>query len=321
VADHRWLRRSGRRSFLGQVVRGSVGVTAGWALPRVARAQATPDVVIGRGGEVRDRLAAVLKPLGGVERFVRAGATVVIKPNAAFSEPPETGGNTTPEVAAAVVHACKAAGAGKVIVTEGCCSNRGLFATTADPTGVTQAAQAEGAEVIDPSGNAANYREVRLDAPDCQTHPINRLILEADLVINLPRLKTHPGTGYTMSIKNLMGVMRQPGVFHKDGWKKLPERLSCLGRALQPHIALTIIDATDLVEGWAAGHPGKLTRLNVLIAGTNMATADAIGLTFFGKNPLSDWQCAAGDNYLRLAHQAGWGKADLREINFRQVGL
>ena len=321
MADRHWLRHSNRRRFLTQLARYSAGIAGGWAAPRLARAQATPDVVIGRGGEVPDRLAAVLEPLGGMARFVEPGSTVVIKPNAGFAEPPGTGGNTTPEVMSAVVRACRAAKAGTIIVVEGCCSNRGLFGTGADPTGVTQAAQAEGAEVVETGTDAANYRDVRLDAPDRPEHPIAKLILEADVVINLPRLKTHPYSGYTMSIKNLMGVMRHPHHFHNDGWKKLPERLSCLGRALQPYIPLTIIDGTDLVTDWAAGHPGKLARLNVLIAGTNMATTDSIGLTFFGKNPLSDWQCATGDNYLRLAHRAGWGKADLREIGIKQVSL
>ncbi|MFQ6096969.1 MAG: DUF362 domain-containing protein, partial [Armatimonadota bacterium] len=100
-----------RRQFIRRLL-GSGAALGGVCL--VASAEPTkrrPDVVVARGGSVPDRLLAALRPLGGIERFVKRGSVVVIKPNAAFNEPPETGGNTTPEVVAAMVRACRAAGA------------------------------------------------------------------------------------------------------------------------------------------------------------------------------------------------------------------
>jgi uncharacterized protein (DUF362 family) len=321
VLDHP-SNRLGRRHFLAQLAGGALGVGACLLSRCRAAAQGLPDVVVARGGEVNARLAAVLRPLGGLERFVRPGCSVVIKPNAAFGEAPERGSGTTPEVVAAVVHACKAARAGTVIVAEHCLSNRGMFGTSCDPSGITQAAIAEGAETIDTGMSPGNYSDLRLDAPDRPTRPISGFIQRADVAINLARLKTHPCAGYTMTIKNLMGVMLRPDEFHNDGWAKLPERLSCLGRAVQPFITLSIIDATDRVENWAAGDPNaKLTRLDTLIAGINMVSVDAIGMTLFGVDPLADWSCATGGNYLRIAQQAGWGKADLRQISLVNVSL
>jgi uncharacterized protein (DUF362 family) len=315
------MTRINRRDFLRQVGVTSAGVVLG-CLPRRTSAQTTPDAVVARGGTFNDRLKAVLEPLGGIRRFVRTGHTVVIKPNAAFAEAPIRGSNTTPEVVGAVVRICNKAGARKVIVAEHCLSNSGGFGTQYDVSGISQAAMAEGAELIDTGTDAKYYRQFDLAAPGQETHPITKLLFEADVVINLPRLKEHPYAGYTMSIKNLMGVMLHPEVFHRDSLRKLPERLSCLGRALQPQIALNIIDGTDIVENWAAGRrKARITRIDTLIAGTNMVTTDAIGMSFFGLNPLADWKCATGDNYIRLSHRLGWGNADLSTIRVKKVSV
>ncbi len=301
-----------RRQFLR---RAAYGAGAAWAFPELPRRplpEGAPRAVVARGGAVDARLAAALAPLGGIRAFVAPGSRVVIKPNAAFAEPPKTGGNTTPEVVAAVVRACRAAGAGSVTLVEHCLSNRGQYGTENDMSGITEAARAAGAGLIDTGGDPTLYRDLTIDAPGMRVHPISRPLLDADVVINVPRLKTHPVIGYTMSIKNLMGAMRAPGSFHGG---ELGERLACLGRALQPRIPLTIVDATDKVEGWAAGRPGRLTRLDTLVAATNMVSADAVGLTLFGKDPLRD--CG----YVRLADQMGWGVGDPSFIEVVEADL
>jgi uncharacterized protein (DUF362 family) len=270
----------------------------------------TPQVIVARGGSVSARLEAVLRPLGGIGRFVRPGAIVAVKPNGAFAEPPATGGNTTPEIVGAIVRACREAGAARVVVTDHCLSSHGTFGTENDVSGVTQAAKAAGAEVFDTGAQEQLYLPADLDAPGIRSHPVNAYVLQADVVINAPRLKTHPEAGYTMGIKNLMGTMLRPDMLHA----RLAMGLACLGQALRPHVALTIVDATDIVRGWAAGQPGKLTPLGALIAGRSMVSVDAIGVTLFGADPLARWPCSAGDSYLRIAHEQGWGVADPRLI-------
>jgi uncharacterized protein (DUF362 family) len=313
--------RVSRRDFIRQIGVTSASVAFG-CLTKGAFAQTTPDVVVAHGGTIDDRIKAALEPLGGIERFVIPGQTVVIKPNAAFAEAPNRGSNTTPEVVRGVVRICNKVGARKVIVVEHCLSNSGRFGTSYDVSGVSQAAIAEGAELVDTGTDAKYYHQFRLTTPFQENYTITRLLFEADVVINLPRLKEHPFAGYTMSMKNLMGVMQYPAVIHRDDWRKLPERLSRLGRALQPHITLNIIDGTDIVENWAAGQrKARLTRIDTIIAGKNMVTTDAIGMTFFGLNPLDDWKCATGDNYIRLSHRAGWGNADLKTIRVKEVSV
>ena len=150
---------------------------------------------------------------------------------------------------------------------------------------------------------------------------VARAILEADAVINLPRLKTHPLTGYTMAVKNLMGALRNPYAFHKSGDAKLPLYIAALGAALRPHITLNIVDATDLVRGWAAGKPGRLTRIDTIIAAPDLFAADAVAVTLFGDDPLAHWKCPCGDSYLRIAHAEGLTTADPSKLNTKHIEL
>jgi len=301
--------RSTRRHFL-QAVLGAGAITAGaWAAP--ARGAGAHSAVVAHGGAIGERVSRALQPLGGIERFVAKGATVVLKPNAAFAESPDMGGNTRPEVVRAVVEACHGAGAGRVIVSEHCLSNHGAFGTENDISEISPAAQGAGAEIVDTWRTADEDRAGTLGAPEHPTHPISKRVLDADVVINLPRLKTHPVIRHTIAIKNMMGAMQEPGRFHGPA---LGENLAYLGMALQPHVDLTIVDATDRVDNWAAGRPGNLKRLDRLIAATNMVTADAVGLTFFGVDPLADCE------YVRLSHRMGWRTTLLPAAVFCRLG-
>lgn len=309
-----------RRDFL----RLGLGATAAAFLggsQRLLAANPPPDVVVAHGGSMHARLKAALRPLGGISRFVHRGAKVVLKPNAAFMEPPQTGGNTHAEVVAAVAEACHGAGAASVTILEHCLSNAGAFGTDHDLSGMTDVARATKSGLVDPGDALAHYERVKLGAAGLGAQPIAREFLNADVVINLPRLKTHPYCGYTISIKNLMGVMHDPSVLHNKGWHPLVDGLACLGHALQPHVALNIVDGTDLVRHWAAGRPGQLSPLGVLIAGVAMVSVDAVGVSFYGENPLGKWKCDTGDSYLRVSQERGWGEADPSRLRIARVNV
>ena len=70
-----------------------------------------------RGEDTHKMVEAALKPFGGMERFIRPGDRVVIKPNVAWDRTPEQAANTNPDVVAAVVRHCVAAKAGRTTST------------------------------------------------------------------------------------------------------------------------------------------------------------------------------------------------------------
>ncbi|MCX7597349.1 MAG: DUF362 domain-containing protein [Armatimonadetes bacterium] len=307
----------------------TAGLAAGVLVGRggfAANGGETPDVVLARGGDMEARLSAVLRPFGGLAAFVKKGDRAVIKPNAAFAETPEAGGNTTPELITALVRACWQAGVASVTLVEHCLSNHELFGTDDDPSGITQAAKAAGASILATRGVPEAYRPIRVGAPGMDEMPVTAAILDADVVINLPRLKSHPGTGYTVSMKNLMGAVANPGAMHEGGVEPLCQRIACLAHGLQPHISLNIVDATHVVRDWAAGRPATLTRADTLIAGVNMVSVDAVGVTLFDDDPLGHWICGWNGNpiqeqYIAYAHRMGWGPADLSSVRLLRVDV
>ena len=93
------------------------------SLLRDLAAAEMPVVAVAEGTDrVRTTLKA-LAVLGGIGRFVKPGATVVVKPNMGWDRNAEQGANTHPLVVRAVVQECLKAGAKKVKVFDRTCND------------------------------------------------------------------------------------------------------------------------------------------------------------------------------------------------------
>lgn len=122
---------------------------------------------------------------------------------------------------------------------------------------------------------------VRLDKVDIGqpygTIDIARDVLEADLIINLPKLKTHSGMLLTLGIKNLFGCvvgLQKPKWHLKCG--DHPEifagLLTQIYRVVNP--ALTIVDGIMALEGQGPGTSGDPRHLGVLVGSRNTVAVD-----------------------------------------------
>ncbi len=103
--------------------------------------------------EGSDRKATVnkaIESLGGIERFVKQGETVAIKPNVAFASSPMLGATAHPELVAEVVRLCYKAGAKQVIVTDNPINDP---ASCFKSSGIGKAAGAAGAKVVLPKAH------------------------------------------------------------------------------------------------------------------------------------------------------------------------
>jgi uncharacterized protein (DUF362 family) len=86
-------------------------------------ASAWPTVSVAKGTNA-DSATAILKTaldgIGGIERFVKPGMTVAIKPNATWAYPPFTASSTDPDLLCALILMVREAGAKRVIVMDHC---------------------------------------------------------------------------------------------------------------------------------------------------------------------------------------------------------
>jgi uncharacterized protein (DUF362 family)/Pyruvate/2-oxoacid:ferredoxin oxidoreductase delta subunit len=217
--------------------------------------------------------------LGGMSAFVRPGQRVLLKPNLLKARPPEAAVTTHPEVVRAVVRLVQQAG-GRVEVGDS--PGMGDLAKVSERTGILGVVREEGAELADFS-EAVGVK----NAGRFQRFEIARPAREADVIINLPKLKTHGMTTLTGAVKNLFGCVPgkrkvqwhfNTGVNHELFMDMLVE----LSMLLRPQ--LTIMDAVVGMEGNGPGS-GDPRRIGVVIAGADPVAVDAVAARVVGVDP------------------------------------
>jgi uncharacterized protein (DUF362 family) len=259
-----------------------------------------PLMVIAHGDDPRQLVREAVKKLGGIERFIARGDTVVLKPNIAWDRIPEQAANTNPDIVAEMVRLCSKAGAGKVIVTDVSCNDpRRCF----ERSGIAAAAHREGAEVVLPSNEG--FREVDLGGEVLRSWPVLEPFLTADKVVNIPIAKSHSLTGVTLGMKNWYGIL---GGQRQRLHQRIDESIVDLAAFMRP--TLTIIDAYRVLvrNGPTGGNLEDVALKKTLIAGTDPVALDACAAR----------TCLNMDGrmlgYLRLAAARGLGTLSLENV-------
>jgi len=262
-------------------------------------------VAVASRGSAREMVERALRPLGGIEKFVRSGDTVVLKPNAAWLRTPEQAANTNPEVVAAVIELCKAAGAKRILIAEHTCDNPATVCF--EMSGIRKVADATGAIIVNANAEGM-YRPVSIpNARVLHQTEVVRDVLEADCFINLPVAKDHSATRVTLGLKNLMGIVWDRQSWHVQG---VHECIGDFALAVKPH--LTIVDATRILVTRGPKGPGDVKYPNQIIAGVDPVAVDAFATTLFGLKP-------DDIGYIMHAHRLGVGEARLNRLNITRV--
>ncbi len=235
--------------------------------------------------EVAKAVAEALRLIGGLDSIVKPGQRVLLKVNMLNGKPPEAAVTTHPAIVKAVIEEVKKVG-GKPIIGDspGGVSTRVENIYTS--TGIRRVAEECGAELV----VFESEQPVKVQNPDARVLKeihIAKPVAEADVIINLPKLKTHALTLYTGAIKNLFGVIPGAG---KSQIHRIAPKPDKFGHALVDILevvkpSLTIIDGVVGMEGNgpSAGIPRKV---GVVIAGRDPVSCDVVGSSIIGFNPL-----------------------------------
>lgn len=237
-----------------------------------------------RNDTIESALNELLLPLGGMTTFVKPGQKVLIKPNMLAGKEPELAVTTHPAVVRAVIRLAQAAG-GSVAVGDS--PGVGSPRKVAEKCGIMAVIEETGAEF-------APFDEsvpVHIRSGTFHQLEIARDILNADVIINLPKLKTHQMMGLTCGVKNLFGAvvgMRKPRLHLQAGTDKAFFALMLL--ELAEHIAptLTIVDAITAMEGDGPGS-GDPIHLGALLAGASAQAVDTVATALVGMQPRQVW--------------------------------
>jgi len=265
-----------------------------------------PDLVAVRNGEPGQMFDSAIKALGGMKNFVKKGQTVVVKPNIAWNSEPEGGGNTNPQLVSRVIEHCINAGAKKVYVFDHPCDN---WETTYKVSGIERAAKDAGAVVV-PAHKESYFEEVRVPgAHTLKKVKVHELILDSDVLINIPILKDHDSTRMTCAMKNLMGVVWDRRFYHRNDLHGCITEF-CLYR--KPD--LNIVDAyyVMLRNGPNSRSKEDVTKKRMQLVSTDILAVDIASSKILGREP-------ENIKYITYGKERGLGVTDLNKLNIKKI--
>jgi uncharacterized protein (DUF362 family) len=262
-------------------------------------------VSIVRAASYTADLAGIIRRVLQDHKLNVAGKRVVLKPNLVEFDP-ATAINTNPAMVQAAVEAFRSLGAAAVRIAEGPGHRRNTLEL------------AEGAGYFTTfAGFESMFTDLNLDEVSSVTlsKPVSRLrqiylprtALGADLIVSMPKMKTHHWVGATLSMKNFFGLI--PGAVY--GWPKnilhwagIDECIADLHTAFSRHFALV-----DGIVGMEGNGPiqGRPKAAGVIVAGSDMVAVDATCCRIMQIDP-------ARIEYLKLAGGAP------EESQVRQLG-
>lgn len=252
-----------------------------------------------------------LKLIGGLDKIIKTGQKVLLKVNMLNAEPPERAVTTHPALLRSVIKLVKEVG-GEVLVGDSSGIAYKDVESAWQATGLKKAAEEESARVI-------NFQKVeKIDNSQNKKVPILHLageVVESDVVISLPKLKTHNFTLFTGAIKNLYGCI--PG-FHKKELHRLAPRPQDFARLMidifsiiKPSLA--VMDGIVGMEG-DGPQAGLPREIGVVLASRDFVALDAVASYIIGYDPFDI-------DITRIAAERGLGKGRLDEIEIRGVSL
>ena len=260
-------------------------------------------VSIVEGEEPEDMVSEAIDLLGGIDKFIRFGDVVFIKPNVCGGVVGKRGSYTSPEVITALIELIKKKSS-RIIVGEADSEMYDADRMLSE-TGIRRAAEDCGAEVVNLS-KGEMVKKVVPDAYILKEFEISKAIAEADKIISVPVAKAHSITDVTLSLKCMFGILpgKHKAKYHKLGIDMV---ITDLVKAFPPH--LSVVDATVGMEG-EGPFKGNPVALNLIICGDNAVAADSVTSSILGYKP-------AKIKHLELAAKSGLGPLNSDGIDIK----
>ena len=238
--------------------------------------------------------------VSGLADIISSGDTVLIKPNVVNAFHPDTGSVTDPMVCKSIAIMVKEIGA-KPIIAES--SSIGADTEEAFRVAGYTKLRDEGFEVIDlkkeetiavPIPKGKMLKEVTLP----------RIVVDANTIISVPRMKTHEQAKVTLSLKNMKGVL--PDTFKRKFHLTFGifQGVADLCTVIRP--ALSIVDGIIAQEGLGPTE-GDPVEMGLIIAGKDPVAVDTVTSAIMGFEP-------GEDEAVNVAVQSRIGTADMNRI-------
>jgi len=265
-----------------------------------------PSLAIAHGTEHEKTIRAAMAALGGMDRFIKNGDVVMIKPNVAFDRPPALAATTHPDALRAVAKLCFEAGAAKVIIADnpinsptGCFLKSGLTAVAAEMN----------LDLLYPETNS--FAPLSLSGEILKEWTFfNTPFKKATKVIGLAPCKDHNLCHASMTTKNWYGLLGgRRNQFHQH----IHSIVSDFALMMKP--TLVILDGMNVLmsNGPTGGRLSDVKPMNTIVAGTDMIAVDAYGYSHLLERDIAEL------TYLHKAQSRSLGNIDWKNTLYKEV--
>jgi len=228
-----------------------------------------------------NKITEGLALLGGLERFVKPGSTVLLKVNLILPLPPESAAVTHPEFVRAVIRLLRPLGCTVWVgdSTGGAIGGKAQTGRALEVSGMVCMAEEEGVLIK----NFDREGVVEVTEADGSPMYLAKPAFDVDVIINLPKFKTHVMAAYTGAVKNLFGCV--PGQA-KAGYHQKGQSARAFGETLceiSKHIvpSLHIMDGVMAMEGQGPTSGSPYPAGKILVSADPMAL-DAVAAHMLG---------------------------------------
>jgi uncharacterized protein (DUF362 family)/Pyruvate/2-oxoacid:ferredoxin oxidoreductase delta subunit len=249
---------------------------------------------------IRKNVKKAIDLIGGMQSVVKSGDSVIIKPNFGGPRSSSDGATTNLTVLQEIVEEVEDRQA-TPIIAEGP-FRRYNTKVVFSKVGVDRLANTLGVELIDL--NDCESAEVTVPRGKALKRiKLAKRVLDADALINVPKMKTHHITKVTLGMKNLKGILpgEEKQQSHIHG---IHQAIVDINKSIAPD--LTVVDGIIAMEGVGPAF-GDPVDLGVIVAGKNVVDVDKVCCEIMGINPLHV-------EHVRIADEEGLGSAEVQVV-------
>lgn len=228
----------------------------------------------------------VITDLEGMEGWLRPllknvskGDRVFIKPNLCNDMPPSSGVTTDLRIVASIIKTLKASG-----VTEICVGESSIYRTeeSLKKLGFYSLA-ALGAKPL--NLDTGEWVAVEGGLKAFERFHLPKELMETDVVISVPKMKTHMEAGVTLGLKNFFGLLPR-GDRKLAHMGDIHEAIVSIYRYLKPRKSIyTVVDGLVALEGRNGPTVGDPVHMGLVVMGSDPVAVDAVCVRVMGADP------------------------------------
>ena len=261
-----------------------------------------------RNEDVKTAVFSALDLIDAQKLMQKDNMVVLLKPNILMGKPAERAVNTHPEVIRAVIQWVKQFNPSKIYVCDSAGGQKpGITETAMKESGIQNICEEEGVTCVPFEKTEREIYEVK-DALELKKISSSRLIKEADLIINIPKIKTHWQCILTCCIKNMFGTVLLANKAKTHAQAAILERfcsaLVDIYSVSKPQ--LTVVDGYYCQEGQGPSS-GDVVKLDIILAGFDGVAIDSTVCKIIGFEPKEIL-------YLEKAEEKKLGTTDLEKV-------